>query len=291
MNRSLFMAPAKINLTLEVLGKRPDGYHALRSLMVPIELYDEIEIEPAERLALMCDDPALAGEENLVLRAANAVGVRGARIALRKRIPTQAGLGGGSSDAAALLIAARAGTFGALPPWEDLAIARSLGSDIPFFLVDGAALVEGTGERVTPVGAIPPWVALIVKPPVAISTAEAYRRLDERERPQRPRSESIGIQAVAALQRADFAEVTRLLSNDFHEDALARHAEIARAAAAIESAGSSRALLSGSGSSLFALYQRRSEAEDAAARIALPPEYRRFVAAFHSGAPWRGAAA
>ncbi len=291
MNRSLFTAPAKINLTLEVLGKRPDGYHALRSLMVPVDLCDEIEIEPAERLSFDCDDPALVGEENLVLRAARAIGVRAARIALRKRIPTQAGLGGGSSDAAAVLLAARAGAFGEAPSRDELAVARSLGSDVPFFLVEGGALVEGTGERVTPVGAIAPWAALIVKPPVSISTAEAYRRLDERERPQRPRNESVGIRAVAALQRADFAEVARLLTNDFHDDALAQHPEIARAAAAIEAAGRSRALLAGSGSSLFALFERRTEAEASAERLALPPEYRRFVAEFRSGATWKGASA
>ncbi len=291
MNRSLFTAPAKINLTLEVLGKRPDGYHALRSLMVPVELCDEIEVELAERLSFDCDDPELVGEENLVLRAARAIGVRAARIALRKRIPMQAGLGGGSSDAAAVLLAARVGAFGELPIRDELVVARSLGSDVPFFLVEGGALVEGTGERVTPVGAIPPWAALIVKPPVSISTAEAYRRLDERERPQRPRSESAGIRAVAALQRADFGEIARLLANDFHDDALARHPEIARASAAIEAAGGSRALLAGSGSSLFALFERRSEAEASAERLALPPEYRHFVADFRSGAPWKGASA
>ncbi|MGC8486409.1 MAG: 4-(cytidine 5'-diphospho)-2-C-methyl-D-erythritol kinase, partial [Candidatus Baltobacteraceae bacterium] len=85
MNRSLLLAPAKVNLTLEVLGKRPDGYHALRSLMVPIALYDEIEIEPAERLLFTCDDPTLADDGNLVLRAARAIGIVDFRIALRKR--------------------------------------------------------------------------------------------------------------------------------------------------------------------------------------------------------------
>jgi len=287
MNRSLLTAPAKVNLTLEVLSKRPDGYHALRSLMVPVALYDEIEVDAAERLELTCDDPTLEGAENLVLRAANAIGLRGARIELRKRIPTQAGLGGGSSDAATFLLAARGGAFGALPPWEELALARSLGSDLPFFLVDGAALVEGTGERVTPVGAIPTWAALIVKPPVAISTAEAYRHLDRRERPPRPRSESLSLQAVSALQRGDFAEVVRLLSNDFHEDAVAGYPEVARAAAALERAGETRALLAGSGSSLFALFAERLAAEAAAARLDLPPLYRCFVAEFASGSAWR----
>uniref|UniRef100_E6Q7R1 4-(cytidine 5'-diphospho)-2-C-methyl-D-erythritol kinase n=1 Tax=mine drainage metagenome TaxID=410659 RepID=E6Q7R1_9ZZZZ len=288
MNRSLLFAPAKVNLTLEVLGKRPDGYHALRSLVVPIALYDEIEIEPAERLHFTCDDPTLADDGNLVLRAARAIGVRNLRIALRKQIPVQAGLGGGSSDAAALLLAARAGRLGALPDWEDLATARSLGSDVPFFLAEGAALVEGSGERVTPAGAMPPWATLVVKPPVSISTAEAFRLLDERVRPQRPRNESLGLRALAALQRADFRELTELLSNDFHDDALARHPEIARAAAAIEAAGPSRALLSGSGSSLFAIYERLEDAAAAAERIALPPEYRRFVAPFRSDHAWRG---
>ncbi|MGC8484372.1 MAG: 4-(cytidine 5'-diphospho)-2-C-methyl-D-erythritol kinase, partial [Candidatus Baltobacteraceae bacterium] len=206
-------------------------------------------------------------------------------------IPVQAGLGGGSSDAAALLLAARAGHFGALPERDDLAIARSLGSDVPFFLAEGAALVEGTGERVTPAGAAPTWATLVVKPPISISTAEAFRLLDERARPQRPRNESLGLRALEALQRADFQELTQLLDNDFHADALARHVEVARAAAAIEAAGPSRALLAGSGSSLFALYERLEDAAAAAERIALPPEYRRYVAAFRSELAWRGGSA
>ncbi len=288
MNRSLLQAPAKVNLTLEVLGRRPDDYHALRSLMVPVDLCDEIEIEAAEGLQLTCDDPTLVADDNLVLRAARAIGLRDLHIALRKRIPVQAGLGGGSSDAAALLLAARAGLFGALPAWEDLATARSLGSDLPFFLAEGAALVEGTGERVTPVGAIPAWATLIVKPPVAISTAEAFRRLDERARAPRPRSESLTLRALAALQRGAFDELTHLLQNDFHDDALAQYPSIADAAAAIDAAGPSRALLSGSGSSLFALYERFEDAAAAADRIALPPEYRRFVAAFRSDRAWQG---
>src|SRR5262249_55837119 len=161
-------------------------YHALRSLMVPLALADELAIEPAGAFSFTCDDPALGGEDNLVVRAARAVDSEArVRIALRKRIPSQAGLCGGSEDAASRLLAAMDGAFGPQPARDWIALARALGSDVPFFLVRTGALVEGTGERVTAAGVLPPWHVLVVKPPAAVSTAAAYAELDRFERPSR----------------------------------------------------------------------------------------------------------
>jgi 4-diphosphocytidyl-2-C-methyl-D-erythritol kinase len=282
------LAPAKINLTLEVLARRSDGYHGIRSVIVPLELADELTIEPAPHFSFTCDRSELDDEHNLAYAAVRALGeLPPIRLGLHKRIPAQAGLGGGSSDAAAVLRAAMSGAFG--PPSHNdwLPLARGLGSDVPFFLAGTAALVEGTGERVTPAGAIPRWYAFIVKPPVATATGEAYERLDRRERPQRPRRGSISIAMLEALQRADFATVQSLLQNDFHDLAVSQSREIGAAIAALRSAGATNALLAGSGSCVFTLAEQRAHLESVAQRLDLPPTYERFITAFASTPQWR----
>ncbi|HEY4433118.1 MAG TPA: hypothetical protein VGM99_01845, partial [Candidatus Cybelea sp.] len=152
-------APAKINLTLEVLARRSDGYHGVRSVMVPLDLADELAFEPASAFGFDCDRRELADERNLAVKALESAcgSLPPVRMLLSKRIPVEAGLGGGSSDAAAVLRAAMSGAFGPARPHDWLRLARGLGSDVPFFLAETAALVEGTGERVTPAGAIAQW--------------------------------------------------------------------------------------------------------------------------------------
>lgn len=284
------LCPAKINLTLEVLQRRPDGYHALRSVMVPIGLYDELVIEPAGAFSFSCDEQNLNGEDNLVVRAARAVGTVGdVRLTLSKSIPSQAGLGGGSSDAAAVLRAAMAGAFGGAPALDWVATARSLGSDVPFFLTGSAALVEGTGERVTALGALPAWHVLVVKPPAAVSTAAAYAELDRHERPSRPRNTSDSLEMVAALQRGEFSAVERLMSNDFHDVICSSTPEVARAIDALRNAGATNALLSGSGSAVFTLASDAATIASIAECVDLPEEYRRFQVSFATTPDWRGA--
>lgn len=259
--------------------------------MVPLELADEIEIEEAERLELRCSDAELDGEENLALRAVRAIASAAgrelhARVVLRKTIPTKAGLGGGSSDAAAILIAAMEGRFGDVRELDWVAIARAIGSDVPFFLARTAALVEGTGERVTALGAAPPWAVLVVKPPASVSTAEAYAELDATARPTRPRADSVSLQCAQALQRHDFAAVESLLCNDFGALAM-RDPQIRRADEAMRAAGARRPLLAGSGSSLFALFADEQSRDAAAAQLSLPAEFVVFRTAFARGAAWR----
>lgn len=259
--------------------------------MVPLELADLIEIEPAPGFAFVCDDAALAGDDNLAVRAVRAIeaasGTRiGARVTLRKGVPSRAGLGGGSSDAAAVLRAAASGAFGALPSLDWLAIARALGSDVPFFLAETAALVEGTGERVTALGALPAWGVLLVKPPVDISTAQAYERLDGRERAIHPRAGSPSLRCGEALQRADLAAVESLLTNDFHALALEEPA-IALAYDALRAAGATTPLLAGSGAALFALSPDAAASDALAQRLKLAPEYVVYATAFAHSPLWQ----
>ncbi len=294
-SRDTFRAPAKINLTLEVLGRREDGYHGIRSVMVPLELADTIAIEPCEELVFDCEVRELAGEENLALRALRAIEAAtrrplGARVTLHKAIPTQAGLGGGSSDAAAILRAAMEGTLGVVPALDWLEIARGLGSDVPFFLVAGAALVEGTGERVTALGAVPAWPVLVVKPPAQVVTAQAYAALDERKLPGRPRSESLSLQCAQALQHGDFDGVQNALGNDFHELAL-DVPSIRHAYDALRAAGAAKPLIAGSGSCLFVLARDAAERDALHERLRLSPEFEVFATAFARDDAWREASA
>jgi 4-diphosphocytidyl-2-C-methyl-D-erythritol kinase len=185
------LAPAKLNLTLAVLGRRKDGFHDLHSVVVPLTLADRLSVTPsagpADTLRVEGHDPG-PPEQNLALRAIQAarraVG-RGAptpplAVRLEKRIPVAAGLGGGSSDAAAAIDAALEAWAVAPDAVDRSAIATAIGSDVPFFLAGGAALLEGRGERVTPLPDLtaPPVGLLLVTPAVAVSTAEAFAAFD-----------------------------------------------------------------------------------------------------------------
>lgn len=281
-------APAKINLTLEILNRQDDGYHLLRSLMVPLAFADELSIERAESFLFRCDDPALENESNLAVKAARSLDAA-PRVAihLRKRVPTQAGLGGGSSDAAAVLRAAMRGAFNDSFAVDWVALARSLGSDVPFFLVESGALVEGTGDRVTALGKLPDWHVLIVKPPVAVSTAAAYATIDAHPRPTRSRNDSISIRALAALQRSDFRSVEELLFNDFHEIIASSTPEVAHAIDALRHAGVRRPLLCGSGSAVFALARDATTIATFNERLDLDASYHRIVTAFATSDTWQ----
>ncbi len=290
--RMTFACPAKINLTLEVVGRQDDGYHTLRSVMVPLELADELQIAASDRFSFTCSDPTLGGDDNLVVRAARALEpIPGYAVTLRKVIPTQAGLGGGSSDAAGVLRAAMAGGFGRSYATDWVALARSLGSDVPFFLADSGALVEGTGERVTAVGALPDWHVLVVKPPAAISTAAAYAKLDTMPLPSRPRNTSSSLALLSALQRGDFGDVERTLGNDFHDVIASTTPEVARTLDALRHAGATNALLAGSGSAVFTIARDARAIADLDARLDLDGAYRRFLTAFAHSRSWRGSVA
>lgn len=285
-------APAKVNLTLEVLARRDDGYHGLRSVMVPLALADELDLVPAERFSFACEPPALTAD-NLVVRAFARLGLADAPFAvdLRKRIPVGAGLGGGSSDAASVLRAALDGRFGALGARDWLADARALGSDVPFFLVDAPALVEGTGERVTALGAPPPWWIVLAVPDVQVATGPAYARLAESRAasppPTRPRADSATLRCGEALQRHDYDGVLAALTNDFEPVVRAFAPAVDATLRALDAAGApGRAMLSGSGGACFALFATGDDARAFAQRLRTPAGTQVEVVPFARSQSW-----
>lgn len=187
MERIQLIAPAKINLSLSILGKRPDGFHELESLITPISLADEIEVMhgTGKKIEFTCNDPELPiGSDNLCVRAAEAFYAtsgldHGISISLMKRIPHGAGLGGGSSDAAAVLRGLNQLFDHPLVDEELSQIAASLGSDVPFFLQNGPAWCRGRGEILDVLESVPDRSLLLVKPPFPVPTAWAYQRYAE----------------------------------------------------------------------------------------------------------------
>jgi 4-diphosphocytidyl-2-C-methyl-D-erythritol kinase len=265
------LAPAKLNLFLEILGRRPDGYHELESLMVAVDLYDTLTLadDPTGRITLRCDDPSLpTGRENLVVQAAERLREesgcpRGATIELHKAIPAQAGLAGGSSDAAA--------TLAGLDRLWDLrtssgqmdALAASLGSDVAFFRQAPAAICRGRGERVEALNLTGTLHFVLVCPPVGMSTADVYRHLTPPERP-RP----IG-PVAEALVEGRLADLGRSLFNRLQPVAETLAPALVRVRDALASLGPSLdgSLMSGSGSAYFGLGRDRGAAEAAARHL------------------------
>ena len=256
------LAPAKVNLFLEVPGKRADGYHEIATLMLAIDLADELDIAPDESgaLSLTCDDPALTvGPDNLVLKAASRLRAEtgsktGARIHLRKQIPWAAGLGGGSSDAAAALEGLNELWKLGLSPAALARIGAEIGSDVPFFLNGPAAWCTGRGEVVSPVPVGRPLDLVLVKPPVGLGTADVYRRLTV------PAAPVDGAAAKAALANGDVDALGRALFNRLQESAFELSPAVADAYDRVKAAGAAGCLMSGSGSCLFALCRSPSEA-------------------------------
>ncbi len=269
-------AYAKINLTLDVLGKRTDGYHALATVMQTIDLYDTLCLTLTEdrRIEVLCDIPTLSGSDNLVARAAERISQHsaypwGVSIELSKRIPVAAGLGGGSSDAAAVLLALQQWWHIPLSQQEMLALAASLGSDIPFFLTGGGlALCEGRGEVVTPLlsrGASSTrwlrWLVLL-KPPIGLSTATVFRRLAASDytdgRYSRAFSATVQAGAIPRMEN---------LHNSLERGVLECYPEVARAKADMVKAGTQWVQLSGSGPTLFAPFPELQAASDVQRRL------------------------
>jgi len=265
------LAPAKLNLFLEVLGRRPDGYHEVVTLMVDVDLFDLLTFreDPSGAISLRCDDPSLpTGSENLVVRAAerlrDAAGRRrGASIDLRKSIPAGAGLAGGSSDAAATLEGLDRLWELRTPPERLDALAGELGSDVPFFRESGAAVCRGRGERVERVAIAEALHFVLVCPPIGQATAEVYRKVTP---PDRPRS--IG-PILDALNGGGTASLGRLLFNRLQPIAEAINPALSRVRDALASLLPSLdgSLMSGSGSAYFGLGRDLGAAQAAARRL------------------------
>ncbi len=270
---------AKINLALAVLGKRPDGYHELRTVFQSIDLHDEIEISPLAGLELVCENlPGVPTEENLAWKAADAlrrsVGTdRGARISLKKRIPAGAGLGGGSSNAAATLLGLSRFWDLRLPETELRGIAAGLGADVPFFLGGGTALGIGKGDEIYPLPSIQSASLVVIYPGVHVSTAEAYRSLTLMLTSQ---------EAIRKIQRfcgrlRDNHEFMAEIFNDFETSILPAYPAIQEAKSCLSNRGARAAMLSGSGSSVFGFFLDEESAL-AAVRAERPESWQVFPA-------------
>ncbi|HEX8119551.1 MAG TPA: 4-(cytidine 5'-diphospho)-2-C-methyl-D-erythritol kinase [Pyrinomonadaceae bacterium] len=273
---------AKINLGLRVHGRRPDGYHEISTVFQTVSLRDNISFQATidEKLGLVCSDPSIPTDDNnLVMRAASALrerfGVnRGARVELEKVIPAGGGLGGGSANAAVTL-AALATLWELETNAGELAeIGARLGADVPFFLYGGTALGTGTGADIKPLADAPKMHLVIVAPGVHVSTAEAYKALGA---PALTKVEPLVNLSVSRTE-ADFPDsLCGVWSNDFEAVVVRLYPEIGRARERLVEAGAGRVMLSGSGSSVFGVFESKGEAGRARAGLEAESGWRVFA--------------
>jgi len=270
------LAPAKINLCLHVLSRRSDGYHELVMLMQRVSLFDELEIRlnGSGRVELQCEGVALApGEENLVVRAARALlratGSRhGVEIGLQKRIPVAAGLGGGSSDAAAVLLGLNRFAGLGCTRRQLMEIGLTLGADVPFFVLEQAAWATGIGEKLDPVVDLPQVSYVLVNPGIPVSTAWVYQNLR-----LTPKGDPARLREFPRTAEG----LVRLLHNDLESVTVARHPEIDEIKARLMSQGALGCLMSGSGATVFGLFSGRAEADAAVLALQGEPGWRVFA--------------
>ena len=259
---------AKLNLSLDVTGKRPDGYHDLVMVMASVDLADDVTVSLRHDGAVTAESsfPWLPRDErNLGVRAAkaffSALGDEslGADIRMVKRIPVGAGMAGGSTDAAAVLRALNALTGAGLGEEQLREIALAVGSDVPYCVSGGMALARGRGEILTPLPELPECHVVICKPAFSVSTADLFRQIDDRAIRTRP--DTAGL--TASLERGDLGGVARRMYNVF-EDALPRSSgEIAVIRGKLLDSGALGAIMTGTGSAVFGLFDRRETAERA----------------------------
>jgi len=280
-------APAKINLSLRVIGRRADGYHLLDMIMVPVSLYDEIDIRKLRRttkskklalpeIKVTCRHPAVPdGEKNLAYRAARlllakAKSDQSIAIRIRKRIPVGAGLGGGSTDAAATLVGLNRLLKLRLSAKQLERLALQLGADVPFFIRGRPARARGIGERLAPLGRmIRPWI-VIVYPGFAVSTTWVYRNL--------PRKlTKLSVNTSIATSPIAFDNLATLLVNDLECVTLKRYRKIGSIKQKLLRLGAVGSLMSGSGSSVFGLFRSKRRAEVAFRRLRQEEEAQAFV--------------
>ncbi len=253
----IWEAPAKINLSLLVRPPDASGNHPIRSLVQTIEWCDELELHSSDDDHLQVEGADLpTGQGNLVWKGVDALGERRPRLhmVLRKSIPVGAGLGGGSSDAAAAISAV--GGLLSLEHGQLSDAAAATGADVPFFLTGGTAWIEGYGERVGPVSALGGFAVAVVVPPFELSTAEVYRRWDALGGPEGP--------TVAGSSVPPALRTEGPIRNDLTPAAISLRPELGDWIAELTSAWGRSAMMSGSGSALFGLFGDRDEAAEAA---------------------------
>jgi 4-diphosphocytidyl-2-C-methyl-D-erythritol kinase len=262
-------AAAKVNLALEILGKRTDGYHEIATVMQTVDLADRLTLEDADELTMTTTAPDVPSDGgNLALRAAAALREaakldRGVRVTLDKRIPVAAGLGGGSSNAAAVLLGLNRlwGLRWRVPRLAE--VAASLGSDVPFFLTGGVALGTGRGERMTPLTGMP-MALVLVNPRTPLSTAAVYGRVTRGMYTDGARTRTV----MEALRTRKPARVAASLYNGLEAATGELSQEMVRLRAALVAAGALGALMSGSGPTVFGVARSFEQARQIRARVA-----------------------
>ena len=271
MRRINLRAMAKINLSLDVIGTRPDGYHDLRMVMQSVRLSDQVTVSPTRAPGVRMKTNLRylpADQTNLAARAAALVmeecGVRdGVFINLEKHIPVAAGLAGGSSDAAAVLVAMNL-LFGLRLPQEKLReMGKRLGADIPFCVMRGTALAEGIGEVLTPLPSIPACQILIAKPPIDVSTKFVYTNLKANELESHPDIDG----QIAAIRSGDLAGMCRTMGNVLETVTVPAYPVIGEIRDVMLSYGAVNAMMSGSGPTVFGIFEKKEDAEAAAKAV------------------------
>ena len=272
-----FLAPAKVNLYLEILGKRPDGYHELQTLMHRVDLGDEMEISlEGQGIKLVADGKGIPeGMENLACRAAQVffeeLGIqRGLKIRLKKRIPVAAGLGGGSSDAATVVMGLNDLLETGWAQDRLMALGMKIGADVPFFIFQKPALAGGIGERLTPVGFPEPIWFLMLIPPFPISTAWAYatyERLSNKGKEPIPLKDSY----------VDITEILPVMRNDLEAAAFLMFPQIRRMKEELLAKGAQGALMTGSGPVTYGIFSSKKEAEQTEKVITLPTGWKTII--------------
>ena len=292
---------AKINLGLAVLDRRPDGYHNIATVFQAISLFEDVTVrmQPATERAveLTCDREDLANESNLAWRAADTllsrIGLRARiRIEIRKTLPVGAGLGGGSSDAAAVLRAINTMRFNAIPHTVLHGVASELGSDVPYFLMGGTAVASGRGTDLQAIPDLPTAEVVLALPGIEVPTAWAYRALAraraDSELTAAPVQRKIGVLGRAAdwFEGGSLGGPIKRLENDFEAVVFQRFPAIRECKAKLLACGARHALLAGSGSTVFGLFDSAEAASGACAKLAaegLRAERAQFISRADAG--------
>ena len=271
MNQIELKALAKINLGLDVLGRRDNGYHDVRMVMQSVYLYDEVKIEKTEApgIALASNLSFLpTGEGNIAYKAAQLLTEEfeigeGVKITLNKHIPVAAGLAGGSSNAAAVLFGMNRMFRLGLTREELMARGVRLGADVPYCIMRGTVLAEGIGEELSVLPAMPKCTVLIAKPPVSVSTKVVYEALDAKEIVEHPDIDGI----IEGLKKHSLKQVAACMGNVLEDVTIPMHPVIDRIKQEMIDAGALNAMMSGSGPTVFGLFESRAAAREAQRRI------------------------
>lgn len=271
MDKIKLKALGKINLGLDVLGRRPNGYHDVRMVMQTVYLYDQILLEKTDKEGISLETNLFylpVNENNLAYRAAKMLidefAIKeGVHISLEKHIPVAAGMAGGSSNAAAVLYGMNRLFQLGLTDQELMDRSVQLGADVPYCIMRGTVLAEGIGEKLTPLPAMPKCHVLLAKPPISVSTQKVYEKLDAQKVTKHPDIDGI----LLGLQTGDLKKITSSMGNVLENVTITEYPQIERIKDVMKEEGALNAMMSGSGPTVFGIYDDKMLARRAAARI------------------------